>query len=184
MVRSPPSSLDSNPVSHCDETDGYNDHILGTSMGTTRSTSIPLPSSHVPRTQSELQLSIDEEAAEQRDARMFYRLVNGIRERQQQQATTALSSVNWENSFDDSISRLVRARLTPLDQSDQPTDEPQPREVLTATNDLPQAEAEADSWSISGYDHDEHPSPPLQSLYEETGEDDYHEEEGLFELDL
>ncbi|GKY99082.1 hypothetical protein MPSEU_000863900 [Mayamaea pseudoterrestris] len=46
-----------------------------------RSTSIPLPTSHVQRTQSELQLDQDEEVADQRDATMFYRLVNGIRER-------------------------------------------------------------------------------------------------------
>lgn len=47
-----------------------------------KSQSIPLPASHVHRTQSELQLCEDMEAAERRDLNMFYRLVNGIRERQ------------------------------------------------------------------------------------------------------
>ena len=47
-----------------------------------KSQSIPLPSTHVHRTQSEVQLSEDMETAERRDLNMFYRLVNGIRERQ------------------------------------------------------------------------------------------------------
>ncbi|KAL3904712.1 MAG: hypothetical protein SGILL_009960 [Bacillariaceae sp.] len=47
-----------------------------------RSQSIPLPSSHVQRTHSEVQLCEDMESAERRDLNMFYRLVNGIRERQ------------------------------------------------------------------------------------------------------
>lgn len=47
-----------------------------------RSESIPLPSSHVHRTHSEVQLCEDMESAELRDLNMFYRLVNGIRDRQ------------------------------------------------------------------------------------------------------
>jgi hypothetical protein len=47
-----------------------------------KSKSIPLPRSHVHRTQSEVQLCEDMETAERRDLNMFYRLVNGIRERQ------------------------------------------------------------------------------------------------------
>lgn len=181
-----PSSLESHPAaSHSYETEGGNDHILGTSMGTNRSTSIPLPSSHVPRTQSELQLSIDEEAAEQRDARMFYRLVNGIRERHQQQYAATMSSVHWENSFEDSISRLVRARLTPLDHSEQPDeqDEAHPHEVSAARNELPPV---VDSWSITGFDPEENsPSTHLQTQPEESNHDhDYHEDEGFFDLDL
>lgn len=195
MVKSYASSFESNPASRSDETDGDNDHILGTSMGTTRSTSIPLPSSHVPRTQSELQLSIDEEAAEQRDARMFYRLVNGIRERQQhqqQQQSVAMSSLHCANSsLEDSISRLVRARLTPLDHCSSDDDhlhpeaESDPHEVLTASDGLPPAAAEPDSWSISGYDHEEQkPSRSLHRLNEGTEEEDYHDDEAFFELDF
>jgi hypothetical protein len=59
---------------------------LGAATGENRfresTSSIPLPASHVHRTQSELQLSRDEEEAELRDLNMFYRLVNGVRERQ------------------------------------------------------------------------------------------------------
>jgi len=47
-----------------------------------RSQNIPLPMSHMHRTQSEVQLCEDMETAEQRDLNMFYRLVNGIRDRQ------------------------------------------------------------------------------------------------------
>uniref|UniRef100_A0A7S0Y6W0 Uncharacterized protein n=1 Tax=Pseudo-nitzschia delicatissima TaxID=44447 RepID=A0A7S0Y6W0_9STRA len=47
-----------------------------------RSKNIPLPLSHKHRTESEMQLCEDMETAEQRDLNMFYRLVNGIRDRQ------------------------------------------------------------------------------------------------------
>jgi hypothetical protein len=47
-----------------------------------RSNTIPMPDSHVPRTHSEVQLHEDTAAAEWRDLCMFYRVVNGIRERQ------------------------------------------------------------------------------------------------------
>jgi hypothetical protein len=50
--------------------------------GRKMSQSMPFPSTHVHRTQSEIQLCEDEEMAERRDLTMFYRLVNGIRERQ------------------------------------------------------------------------------------------------------
>lgn len=46
-----------------------------------RSQKIPLPDTHVHRTRSELQLCEDMETADQRDLNMYYRLVNGIRER-------------------------------------------------------------------------------------------------------
>jgi hypothetical protein len=57
-----------------------------------RSSNIPLPSSHVVRTQSELQLSLDEAAAEQRDATMFYRVLNGLRERQLRGASASITA--------------------------------------------------------------------------------------------
>jgi len=43
---------------------------------------IPLPRSHIRKTQSELQLCEDMELAEYRELSMFYRVVNGIRQRQ------------------------------------------------------------------------------------------------------
>lgn len=47
------------------------------------SQAIPLPKSHVARTNSELQLYEDMNAAEWRDLSMFYRVVHGIKQRQQ-----------------------------------------------------------------------------------------------------
>ena len=49
-----------------------------------RSSGIPMPSSHIHRTESELQLHSDMEAAEWRDLQMFHRLVKGISMKQQQ----------------------------------------------------------------------------------------------------
>ena len=46
---------------------------------------IPLPSSHITRTKSELQLREDTAAAEWADLAMFHRLVNGMRDRNQRQ---------------------------------------------------------------------------------------------------
>ena len=46
---------------------------------------IPLPSSHITRTESELQLREDTAAAEWADQAMFHRLVNGMRDRNQRQ---------------------------------------------------------------------------------------------------
>jgi len=49
-----------------------------------KSLAIPMPASHVHRTNSEIQLHDDTAAAEYRDRCMFNRLVKGIRHRQQQ----------------------------------------------------------------------------------------------------
>lgn len=188
MEKAHACSVDSSPVSHSDETEGGNDHsILGTSMGTTRSASIPLPPSHVPRTQSEVQLTIDEEAAEQRDARMFDRLVNGIRERQQQ--SYAMQAMHWDNSLERSLSRIVQARLAPLSESTRSGDHTElPTEIVTEHHhDLPHDAS--DAWSISGYDNEEHDEPlphkasQGQSLEEEE-ECPVQDSDGLFEMDL
>jgi hypothetical protein len=52
------------------------------------SSSIPLPSNHISRTESEAQLAVDFAAAERRDERMFQRLINGIQARHHKQALT------------------------------------------------------------------------------------------------
>ena len=186
MSKSYPSSWESDPVSQFVETDGGNDHnMLATSMGTTRSTSIPLPASHVPKTKSELQLCIDEEAAEQRDARMFYRLVNGIRERQQQKQTAVLSAVPFANSLDQSVSRIVQARLAPLEEGVRPRRQVSDTDEI-ATEPIDEIFQDAsDAWSISGYDHEEQQTqfPPYDPDQEEYQEDAY-PEEGLFEMDI
>lgn len=47
------------------------------------STPIPLPPTHVRRTESEVRLSDDQALAEEREIHMFYRLLHGIRRRQE-----------------------------------------------------------------------------------------------------
>jgi hypothetical protein len=74
------------------------DHVENTSSvshtGSTKdaalnySCSIPLPSSHISRTESEMQLAVDIAAAEKRDERMFHRLITGIQVRHQKQASS------------------------------------------------------------------------------------------------
>jgi hypothetical protein len=189
MEKSHACSVDPSPVvSHSDETEGgCNDHssILGTSMGTTRSASIPLPSSHVPRTQSEVQLSIDEEAAEQRDARMFDRLVNGIRVRQQQQQSSIMhSNRHWDNSLEQSLSRIAQARLAPLSESVRSVDhndEPPVEIVAQYHHEFPHEAS--DAWSISGYDNEEQ----YDTFNEQDNvedEDNIQDDGGLFEMDF
>ena len=82
---------------------------LGASVGThgtARSSSIPLPSSHVHRTQSELQLRLDQEAAELREMNMFHRLVNGTRDRHSHHSSPDDPSSN------EYIQSMVHARAT------------------------------------------------------------------------
>jgi len=89
--------------------------------------SIPLPSSHVHRTQSELQLCEDMESAERRDLSMFYRLVNGIRERQmnlvKEHHEASVSSMDYEPAqqhvmeAENCLAHIIHTRNAPLDRS-------------------------------------------------------------------
>ena len=56
------------------------------------SNNIPLPSSYVSRTESEVQLAMNVAAAEQRDERIFHRLINGIQDRHRQMKKKASHS--------------------------------------------------------------------------------------------
>jgi hypothetical protein len=56
------------------------------------SQSIPLPSTYVSRTESEVQLALDVAIAERRDKRMFHRLINGIHERHRRIAGKSVAS--------------------------------------------------------------------------------------------
>jgi hypothetical protein len=83
------------------------------------SKTIPLPSSHVHRTQSELQLYEDMEVAERKDMNMFYRLVNGIRDRQIHIAHGGMGSL-YPNTMsiletNSCIANIINTRNTPLD---------------------------------------------------------------------
>jgi hypothetical protein len=80
-----------------------------------RSRTIPLPSSHVYRTQSELQLCEDMAVAEHREMNMFYRVVNGIRERQMIPGSSDTSS-NSLRSSERSVTNITPTRNTPAER--------------------------------------------------------------------
>jgi hypothetical protein len=85
------------------------------------SCSIPLPSSHISRTESEMQLAVDIAAAEKRDERMFHRLITGIQARHQKQASSNKPSFR--------TSRIAPASSESQDQTEtniQTVDSPAP----------------------------------------------------------
>jgi hypothetical protein len=147
-----------------------------------RSSSIPLPSTHVARTQSELQLHLDEEAAEQRDTNMFYRLVNGIRERQSS-PTRDMDAFSSEGS----IAGIYRTRLAShVEVSEQnysfdPTETPK-WPMLNSTRQVSDGSTN-DEWSISGFDSSQHEQPNAIAITLHSEEDD-EDDEGVFSLDL
>jgi len=154
---------------------------VGSSVGISRSSSIPLPSSHVTRTQSELQLSQDQEMAEHRDTNMFYRLVNGIRERQ----TGPDEDMDMACSPDKHIAGIVKAKFSrnqPEIAADD--DDSQNWQMLHATlGRVSEASAsDGNEWSISGFDS-QHESNAVtrSSIFHHEAED---HDEGVFSLEL
>lgn len=154
------------------------------SVGSSRSSSIPLPSTHVARTQSELQLHLDEEVAEQRDTNMFYRLVNGIRERQSS-LTRDMDAVSSERS----IAGIYHTRLASHVEvsehncSFDPTETPKWL-MLNSTRQVSDGSTD-DEWSISGFDSSQHEQPNAIAIALHSEEDDEDEDdEGVFSLDL
>lgn len=90
-----------------------------------RSNNIPLPLWHKHRTQSEIQLCEDMETAEQRDFNMFYRLVNGIRERQMnlvrenESSSAAAAFYNPAHALTEaerSLAHIIHTRNAPVDK--------------------------------------------------------------------
>jgi hypothetical protein len=151
-----------------------------------RSSSIPLPSTHVTRTQSELQLHLDEEVAEQRDTNMFYRLVNGIRERQTQSLPTRDVDATSERCIAGIYQTRLASHVEVCEQncSLDPADTPNwrslnsPRQVSAGSTN--------DEWSMSGFDSSQHEQPNAIAitdiaLHDENEDDD---DEGVFSLDL
>jgi hypothetical protein len=114
--------------------------------------SIPLPSSHVHRTQSEVQLSLDQEAAERRDASMFYRLVNGIRERQNVISSHDSSTTSEHLESVRSITGILHTRLADLASEDALNDEDtESQQGVTTAEGIHEVSGVADGWSITGY---------------------------------
>jgi hypothetical protein len=190
-----PSSKDTNTWSRTLEgssttSDNMREQASGTLVGTRRSTtgSIPLPSSHVHRTQSEVQLSLDEEAAERRDTSMFYRLVNGIRERQH--VISHDSSTNEHVESVRSITGILHTRLANIAPGALPDagtlkshDEEEDSEshgLTDATNDeVPRG---AGGWSITGYNHN--PAANSATMATDALDKEANDDDCIFDLDF
>jgi hypothetical protein len=153
------------------------------SMRSSRSSNIPLPSSHVARTQSEVQLCLDEEAAEQRDANMFYRLVNGIRKRQSS-PTRDVDVISSERS----IAGIYHSRLashvevTEHKYSFDLAETPMWQMLESTRARVSESEGSSnDEWSLSGFDSYQHEQPNASATITLHDEED---DEGVFSLDL
>lgn len=108
---------------------------LGTSEEARRSSNIPLPSSHVHRTASELQLRLDQEVAEARDLNMFYRLVNGVREKQQVK--------------DPAINEFIQSRMRDIHRAQ--TQRGQATPTLNIPSIVKVQASQEDDWSVTGF---------------------------------
>jgi hypothetical protein len=124
------------------ESTGYSSALnFGTSNDSHRSSSIPLPASHVHRTSSELQLRLDQEVAEARDLNMFYLMVNGIREKQR--------------ARDPDINDFIQARMRAIHGSHTP-------QATTVVNipsvvKVQPTSTDEDDWSVTGFVARTHP---------------------------
>lgn len=175
----------------------------GRTSSPAHSPNIPLPTSHVHRTQSEIQLSIDEAAAEQRDFHMFYRLVNGIRQRhynhsEYQNRGVAERPIPYRRlqvpDFSDNVviseGRHEIAEEVLTHQEQMQADLAWPLNNLDTDGLAAMSSLEGGGWSISGFDDPEvSPSgstqPWTSSISSPRQEaDDDNEEEELFTLDL
>jgi hypothetical protein len=151
------------------------------SKESSRSSSIPLPSTHVARTQSELQLYLDEEVAEQRDTNMFYRLVNGIRQRQ------SSPTRDLDATLERSIAGIYHTRLASHVEvcerncSLDPVDTPNWRS-LNAPRQVSERST-SDEWSISGFYSSQHEQPNAVGITNIALHDE-EDDEGVFSLDM
>lgn len=158
----------------------------------TRSSSIPLPISHIARTQSEVQLAANLVEAEQRDVHMFYRLVNGIRERQIGSRSYSARATEHEVRTERCLARILRARQARVDSSNnimlhEELDESLPNGPSHANAVVwipPPTQAPenttSDGWSITGFDGPAGPEDDRRAALQ----DDVEEDEGVFALDL
>jgi hypothetical protein len=154
------------------------------------SASIPLPSTHVARTQSELQLYVDEGVAEQRDTNMFYRLVNGIRERQyspsRDMMDMGISMDDNISSSERSIAGIYQTRLAShLEVNEHAHCSFDPVETTPKWQMLHREGSTAsDEWSISGFDTSSQEQPKTADNVTLHSEKDYEDDEGLFSFEL
>ena len=164
---------------------------VSTVASTLRSSSIPLPLTHVHRTESEVQLSYDQATAEQREIHMFYRLLRGIRNRQGLDGE--VSSLHPPGALPPRV--LEESPMSPPSRNIFGWQVGSTPPVLQPMSQGPLVDM-ADSWSITGFD-DVHasnfslvpmsiagpgpPSPPDVCKEDGALEED---DEGIFAMDL
>ncbi|KAI2498946.1 hypothetical protein MHU86_15574 [Fragilaria crotonensis] len=160
-----------------------------------RSQTIPMPSYHVPRTNSEVQLHEDTEAAEWRDLCMFYRIVNGIRDRQALHSSHGGDNEGFRISANESFdhtslqephSRWPAESVTPNDssqefqyaQTNMQSELPQGLQHILS-NEFETRPDVNDGWSITGYDEVD-PGHKIVAVVEADDVDD----DGVFSMEL
>ena len=151
-----------------------------------RSASIPLPSSHIDRTQSELQLCVDEAAAEQREISMFYRVVNGIRERQQTLAAAHPYPHQHQEQTRPTPSHFYSRPYPMADETESSYHTAMPLHAVDDTING-QEDVMDSSWSITGYSEETTGASSATMIPQEEVSSPMHEdieETGIFELDL
>jgi len=150
---------------------------------TRRSNTIPLPRSHVPRTDSEVQLHEDMAVAEWKDLCMFYRVVNGIRERQNASVqggvqiaaeTFESTSDDQQNPMDASVSLYASSNEFALHDT---THRERAEGFLNEQRTMMLTSVTDDGWSISGYEDMDNLLPVVEA--DEAPEDD-----GVFCMEL
>lgn len=161
------------------------------------SRNIPLPSSHITRTQSELQLSEAVAAAEWQDLCMFYRVVRGIRERQQPHRSDGVPMNADPCELGDKkaplhftradFATMNSAKVTPFESSSEHSPLGHDRHAHNDVARLPQSaqfgvpsRQDESGWSITGFDEE---LPQAQSRPAIVEEEDICEDE-VFHMDL
>jgi hypothetical protein len=180
--------------------------LTPTNTNTGRSQHIPLPSSHVHRTQSELQLCEDMAMAEHRDVNMFYRVVNGIRDKQMTLLYQSQEARQDSKESDRAIASLIHTRHQTVSRSNRALEtfpSVQEHEVYTqpctAQDHFLVSEGRdsvVDDWSVSGFEEQLGSQYPVQQQQHQYQQYQYQgsppsflyantdEEDEIFTLDM
>jgi hypothetical protein len=146
------------------------------------SRSIPLPDSHIIRTHSEQQLIEDVAVAEGQELCMFYRVVSGIRERQNSRGGVPIYEQRYgrlENSYPPT---WTNPRVFPFESStgDSPLQHGDRvgGSVALLIPSMPTSIQKDNEWSITGFDEDTQELCQYAIIEEDTSDN------AVFEMDL
>jgi len=148
-----------------------------------KSLAIPMPASHVQRTESEVQLHENTAVAEYRDQCMFNRVVRGNRDETEISVGNVVSTSNHSAHFSQDTGRVTPSRLENLQIFQQP--DPY---CIEEGMQLPCCPSqEMDDWAIEGFDETVPISDVIQShvipdVYDSDEYSCYDDE--VFDIDL